>query len=73
MLRKTDSNNPAEWLYLAESEPLALSLAEIYFRERYPGFDLEEPDWPDLRAKVQAVEKLLAVVKAKLGPRQATN
>ena len=138
MHRKTDSNNPADWLYLAESdlegirdlaarelayhlcrsklaevlekvfkaelihagwflekthdlmrlleeiencapdlltesEPLALSLAEIYFRERYPGFDLEEPDWPDLRAKVQAVEKLLAVVKAKLGPGQAAN
>ena len=133
MLRKTDSNNPADWLYLAESdlegirdlasrevawhmchsklaevvekvlkaeliragwflqkthdlarlleeieqfspdllaqaEPLALGMAETYFRERYPGFDLEEPDWPDLRAKIQSVEKLMGNVKAKLVP-----
>jgi HEPN domain-containing protein len=53
---------------LAEAEPLALSLAEVYFRDRYPGFDLEEPDWPDLRAKIQAVEKLLGTVKAKVPP-----
>jgi HEPN domain-containing protein len=131
LLRKTDSNNPGDWLYLAESdlegirelatrklayhlcrsklaevlekvfkaelirngwtlqkthdlmrlleeiekytpelltksEPLGLALAESYFSERYPGFDLEEPDWPDLRGKVQAVEELLATVKAKL-------
>ena len=136
MLRKTDSNNPADWLYLAESdiegirdlalrelayhlcrsklaevlekvlkaelircgwflekthdlmrlleeiekrapdllaeaEPLALSLAECFFRERYPGFDMEEPDWPDLRAKVQAVEQLLASVRVKLESQRA--
>ena len=56
---------------LADAEPLALSLAETYFRERYPGFDLEEPDWPDLRVQIQAVEKLLAAVKAKLRAGQA--
>ena len=132
MLRKTDSGNPADWLYLASSdlegirdlatrelayhlcrsklaeviekilkaelircgwllekthdlmrllelieqrspdllaaaEPLALNLAESYFRERYPGFDLEDPDWADLLAKVQAAESLLAAVQAKLG------
>lgn len=131
MLRKTDSGNPADWLYLASSdlegirdlttrelayhlcrsklaevvekilkaelirsgwllekthdlmrllewieqrspdlltaaEPLALNLAESYFRERYPGFDLEDPDWADLRAKVEATERLLSVVQAKL-------
>jgi len=57
---------------LAEAQPLALSLAELYFRDRYPGFDLEEPDWSDLRAKVEAVEKLLMTVKARLGPGPAT-
>ena len=134
MLRKTDSGNPADWLYLAASdlegirdlatrelayhlcrsklaeviekilkaelircgwllekthdlmrllelieqrspdllaaaEPLALNLAESYFRERYPGFDLEDPDWADLLAKVQAAEHLLSAVQAKLGPK----
>jgi HEPN domain-containing protein len=129
--RKTDSNNPADWLFLAESdlegirslverklachlcrsklaevlekifkaellrcgwflerthdlmrlleeverrspalltaaEPLALSLADLYFRDRYPGFDLEDPDSADLNAKVQQVEKLLALIKAKV-------
>jgi HEPN domain-containing protein len=130
--RKTDSNNPADWLFLAESdldgirslveqklachlcrsklaevvekifkaellrcgwflekthdlmrlleeverrspellpaaEPLALSLADLYFRDRYPGFDLDDPDWADLRTKVQEVEKLLTVIKTKIG------
>jgi HEPN domain-containing protein len=53
---------------LPEAEPLALSLADVYFRDRYPGFDLEDPDWPDLRAKVQAVQSLLTAVKLKINP-----
>ena len=51
---------------MAAAEPLALSLAEVYFRERYPGFDLEDPNWPELQATAAAVEKLLAAVKAKV-------
>ena len=54
---------------LAAAEPLALNLAESYFQERYPGFDLEDPDWADLRAKVQATECLLSAVQARLGPK----
>jgi HEPN domain-containing protein len=53
---------------LADAEPLALSLAETYFRERYPGFDLEEPDWADLRRKIEAVGRLLAAVQVRLRP-----
>jgi len=110
--RKTDSNNPADWLLIAESDlqglqslaqqelafsmcrsklaevvekivkaelirlgwnlekthdllklgneldecnsdlvetvrPLCTELAEVYFSDRYPGFDLEDPDWPE--------------------------
>ncbi len=131
MQRKTDSNNPADWLLIVESdmellrqgaahewsfamcrsklaevlekiikaelirlgwplekthdlvrlhdrmvewqselEPLAapacLELAQAYFTDRYPGFDLEDPDWPKLRGQLQQVEELLAAVKARL-------
>ena len=46
--------------------PLAQDLAEVYFIDRYPGFDLEDPDWPDFRAKLAQVEKLLIAVKSRL-------
>lgn len=132
MPRKTDSNNPSDWIYLAESEivgllaeretsysmcrsklaevlekvlkaelirlgwflqkthdlrklggelrargsdlepaarPLCTSLAEVYFTDRYPGFDLADPDWPDFRQKLHAVSGLLDAVKSRLaGP-----
>lgn len=131
MPRRTDSNNPADWLFIAESDlqgvrkladarvayelcrsklaeiiekvlkaelirsgwylekthdlrklaaffqerksdlaetirPLVTAFAEVYFTARYPGFDLEDPDWPQLAADVQAVEALLQTVKARL-------
>lgn len=130
MPRKTDSNNPADWIFLAESnveaiqvlavrevgypmcqsklaealekilkaelirtgwflekthdleillgqlqarksdlvaqaEPLCDALAEVYFSNRYPGFDLEDPDWPELRANLNLVASLLQTVKAR--------
>jgi HEPN domain-containing protein len=133
--RKTDSNNPADWLYLATSdleaiqvlaaqeighpmcqsklaealekilkaelirtgwflekthdlevllgelqarksdlislaEPLCDGLAEVYFSNRYPGFDLEDPDWPALRNQVEQVGKLLAAVQARLADKK---
>ena len=46
--------------------PLAQDLAEVYFLDRYPGFDMEESDWPDFRAKLAEVEKLLVAVKSRL-------
>ena len=131
MPRKTDSNNPADWLYLADSDlaglktlaaqelgyemcrskvaevlekvlkaelirtgwplekthdlrklaselqlrksdleeqfrPLVVALAEVYFVDRYPGFDLDDPDWPTLRGQIEQVEALLAAVKGRL-------
>lgn len=131
MPRKTDSNNPADWLYLAETElagvrelarlelahamcvsklavilekvikaelirtgwflekthdllklggelrarqsdlterfrPLCESLAEKYFTDRYPGFDLEDEDWPALRAQIEQVAALLAEVRRRV-------
>ena len=54
---------------LAESiESLCTDLAEVYFVGRYPGFDLEDPDWPDFRAKLEQVTSLLVTVKFRLSP-----
>ena len=52
---------------LVESaKPLVDALTEVYFTNRYPGFDLDDPDWPDLRAKLDAVTRLLETVKARV-------
>ena len=132
MPRKTDSNNPADWLHIAECDleglralvqqelayamcrsklaevvekvvkaelirigwflekthdlqklanelaahnsdlmgtvkPLCTGLAEVYFTDRYPGFDLEDADWPDLRAKLEDVTHLTNQVRARVG------
>lgn len=123
MLRKTDSNNPADWLFIADSDlsglkalatqelgyemcrsklaevlekvlkaellrlgwrlvkthdlevlaaelaarssdlldrvnPLCEALAEVYFTDRYPGFDLEDPNWPVFRQQLNDVVAL---------------
>lgn len=133
MLRKTDSNNPADWLSFAESDlqglqvlaqkelspelcssklavvlekilkaelirlgwmlerthdllrlanelnargsdlvpevrPLAIELAEVYFADRYPGFDLEDPDWPKFRLQLAQIETVLTKVKQRTLP-----
>ncbi len=47
-------------------QPLTVALADAYFSERYPGFDLEDPDWPDLRQKLSEITALLATVKTRL-------
>ena len=47
--------------------PIAQALAEVYFADRYPGFDLDDPDWPALRANIDAVTELLNLVKARVG------
>ena len=131
MPRKTDSHNPADWLFIAESEvealrvlaaqeigftmcrsklaevvekvmkaepirlgwflekthdlekllgelrsrrsdlaakfePLSDALAEAYFTGRYPGFELEDHDWPTLRVQLDQVARVLATVKARV-------
>jgi hypothetical protein len=47
-------------------EPLCDALAQVYFTDRYPGFDLDDPDWPKLRAQVEGVMALLETVKSRL-------
>ena len=51
-------------------EPLCDTLVQVYSTDRYPGFDLDDPDWPKLRAQVEGVTALLETVKARL-PAQA--
>ncbi len=51
---------------LPEAEPLCDALAQAYFTDRYPGFDLDDPDWPKLRPQVEAVSALLQSVKSRL-------
>lgn len=47
-------------------EPLCDGLVQVYFTDRYPGFDLDDPDWPKLRAQVEGVTALLQTVKSRL-------
>jgi hypothetical protein len=35
---------------------------------RYPGFDLDDPDWPALRQQITDVTTLLETVKARVTP-----
>jgi HEPN domain-containing protein len=51
---------------VAAVEPLCDALAQVYFTDRYPGFDLDDPDWPGLRAHVEQVANLLQSVKSRL-------
>ncbi len=53
---------------LAEIRTLVALLAEVYFMDRYPGFDFDEPDWDPLRAQVEKVSALLATVQARVTP-----
>jgi HEPN domain-containing protein len=53
---------------IATVKPLCIALAEVYFSDRYPGFDIEEPNWPDFRLKLAAVEQLACAVRARVGP-----
>jgi HEPN domain-containing protein len=47
-------------------QPLSETLAEKYFADRYPGFDLEDPDWPVLCTQIEEIAHLLAIVKERL-------
>jgi HEPN domain-containing protein len=48
-------------------EPLCDALTDAYFTDRYPGFDLDDPDWPTLTAHLAAVATLLETVRVRTG------
>ena len=50
----------------SQVQPLAEQLAEVYFSNRYPGFDLDDPEWPVFRAQFAAVAALAATIRARL-------
>ena len=50
----------------ARFEPLCDTLAEAYFTNRYPGFDLDDPDWPALREEIRLAAALLAEVQSRV-------
>ena len=53
---------------LADSiEGLCINLAEVYFTGRYPGFDLEDPNWSNFRVQLEEVSHVLGTVKARAG------
>ena len=47
-------------------ESLCTGLAEVYFTGRYPGFDMEDHDWPALRSQLDQVARSLDLVKARV-------
>lgn len=47
-------------------EDLVEALAESYFADRYPGFDLDDPDWRGLTQNVRNVTALMRVVKSNI-------
>ena len=51
-----------------EIRPLCQALSEFYLHTRYPGFDLEDPDWPVLRAQFDAITALAAKIRARVSP-----
>ena len=72
MERTHDLNRLSEALKRVRSplataaDPLCKAFAGAYFTDRYPGFDLDDPDWPTLRAQVEQIAALLAAVRAHL-------
>jgi HEPN domain-containing protein len=44
-------------------DDLVEALSERYFTDRYPGFDLEEPDWKELRRLMAQVDALDCIVR----------
>jgi HEPN domain-containing protein len=51
---------------ISAATPLCDALVDVYFTDRYPGFDLDEPDWPKLQAQVVEATALLETVKSRL-------
>jgi len=47
-------------------QPLCEELAERYFTDRYPGFDLEDEDWPRLRRQADQIADLLETVNKRV-------
>jgi hypothetical protein len=49
------------------AQGLAEASAEAYFVDRYPGFDLDDPDWPRLERMLAEVSGLVDRVRRRIG------
>lgn len=47
-------------------ESLCTEMAEVYFTGRYPGFDVDDPDWPALRELLNQVNQAFEIVKGRV-------
>jgi HEPN domain-containing protein len=47
-------------------ESLCTEMAEVYFTGRYPGFDVDDPDWPALRVLLDQVSLVFETVKGRV-------
>ena len=47
-------------------ETLCGMLADAYFSDRYPGFDLDDPDWPLLNRQLETITKVLTTVQDRI-------
>ena len=52
-----------------EAQGLAEALTETYTAERYPGFDLDDPDWPTVAERLSGVSALLDKVRDRIARR----
>ena len=50
----------------AEIRPVCVALSEAYLTSRYPGFDLDDPDWPALRTQLDALTALATTIRSRL-------
>ena len=52
-------------------EPLCEALTDAYFTDRYPGFDLDDPDWPALCNNLDAATKFLETVSIRVAAKRS--
>ena len=53
---------------VSELDQVCDSLADAYFSDRYPGFDLEDPDWPLLTAQLDTVSAICRKIGTRVKP-----
>ena len=66
LVRLVDELRDRDPLLADRFQPLCEELAERYFTDRYPGFDLEDEDWPRLRRQADQIAGLLETVNKRV-------
>ena len=66
LVKLVDELRDRDALLADKFQPLCEELAERYFTDRYPGFDLEDEDWPRLRRQADQIAALLETVNKRI-------